>query len=96
MRVNSFPVLHKNLIGSGLKIHTDINHKHYIENNFRVYCKQGTQPNLTRPTLDAFRPFGLLSRACPVPQTKILHLQLFVIYVGVNLQTIKLNLHNVI
>ena len=35
-----------------------------------MYCKQCTQPNLTRPSLDAFHPLGLLSRACPVPQTK--------------------------
>ena len=35
-----------------------------------MYCKQCTQPDLTRPSLDAFRPLGLLSRACPVPQTK--------------------------
>ena len=35
-----------------------------------MYCKQCTQPNLTRPSPDAFRPLGLLSTACPVPQTK--------------------------
>ena len=39
---------------NNLKIHTDINHKHYIENILQVYCKQCTKPNLTRPSLDAF------------------------------------------
>ena len=34
-----------------------------------MYCKQCTQPNLTRPSLDVFRPLGLLSRVCPVPRT---------------------------
>ena len=35
-----------------------------------MYCKQYTQPNLTRPSLDTFCPLGLFSRACPIPQIK--------------------------
>ena len=65
---------------NGLRIHTDINHKYYIENNLQ--CIAG---------MVSTNWVGYI-----VCNTLYIVFNMFVIYVGVNLQTIKLTLHNVI